>query len=236
MGNNNNNNSFSKNTFGSTIRPPLGIFGTNQHQIDAQILNSKFCATTTNNLELCYPLEDKENIRKKKIIEDRNLQIVLLLSNKNYNNNNNSDVLLISDSDQDDLSKSVDAINSFYDEIEVLMSEIGIPRSNDGIYNLSKYTLSDSEIGLLNKGLKFCPTPPLPDIGLLVRDTERFFRSAAIKLYFQNLSQKDKTDTSISDPDQYSQSANNITSPPTEAYSHPDLKPKSKWNAPVPPS
>ena len=167
--------------------------------------------------------------------EQNHCHSVELLLNKNNNSNSYPSVdLSRGNSNSCSTSEIAGSVNSYFDNVEVLISEIGIDRNIDGIYNLSDYTLSESEKSLLDKGLKFCPTPPLPDIGSLVRDTERFFRSAAIKLHFHNLSSKEDTNNAP-DIDSSSQSG---TTPPAhyhEAFSHPDLKPKSKWNAPVPP-
>ena len=178
--------------------------------------------------------EDKNIVKKNKLTEDKISDFVIIDFNKNVNNNNN-DLSFISSSsgNNNDLSDLADEINNYYSSIEVLTSEIGIPRNVDGLFNLSDYTLSESDISLLNKGLKYCPTPPLPDIGTLVRDTEKFFRTAAIKLHFHNLSTKEdnSTSASVTQP----QAEDTDIRSPVDAFSHPDLKPKSKWNAPVPP-
>jgi peptide-methionine (R)-S-oxide reductase len=55
-----------------------------------------------------------------------------------------------------------------------------------GIINLSDYSLSTDELIVLGKGLKFCPTPPTFDHGLLKESIDKFFRSAAIKIFFLN--------------------------------------------------
>ena len=172
-----------------------------------------------------------------KTAEENHSDSVQILLNKNINNNSNHDVSFFSgDSNLGTLSEIADSVNSYYDEIEVLMSNIGRDRNIDGIYNLSDYTLSESEKNLLNKGLKFCPTPPLPDIGSLVRDTEKFFRTAAIKLHFHNISNKDDSNVNNSKQDNPSQINTSQSATTHEAFSHPDLKPRSKWCAPVPPS
>ena len=111
------------------------------------------------------------------------------------------------------------------------MSQLCIEKNATCVYNLSDYTLSEPEMSLLNKGLKFCPTPPKPDSGILIRDIESFFRSSSIKLHFSNLAEKDKTATL---PDTGPVCTILIYAPKT-AFHHPALKPKSRWNAPGPP-
>ena len=218
------------------FRPTFGYFGKSLDGIHPQIQNFKFTQLVTNESQMAEEsTETKKIIDKKNKEYMKNMNFVNFMINKNCNHNNNNDVSFISDlnNDVNEVSLLVDEISSYYNKIEVLQSEIGIPRNVDGVFNLSDYNLSESEISLLNKGLKFCPTPPLPDIGMLVRDTEKFFRTASIKLHFHNLankptnSQSDTVAQTLSDePDLRS---------PIQAFSHPDLKPKSKWNAPVPP-
>ena len=225
----------SKNNFGTKIRSILDIFGTNLCQIDKQIQNSNF--KENGEMVTTQTVTRKQHTRLENIInrkhnEDKKLHIVNIVNNKNVNNNNN-DVYLSHSNDAGNMSEIVENVNDYYDHIEVLMSQVGTPRNVSGLFNLSDYTLSESEISLLNKGLKFCPTPPLPDIGTLVRDSERFFRSAAIKLHFLNLENKD---TSLNSTQvQQDQVEGSDFRSPIDAFSHPDLKPKSKWNAPVPP-
>ena len=38
----------------------------------------------------------------------------------------------------------------------------------------------------MGKGLKFCPTPPMYDNGVLKENIDKFFRSASLKLSFDD--------------------------------------------------
>ena len=153
---------------------------------------------------------------------------VYLLCNKNNNNYNG---VCTSEIESQSMFDVVSDDNEFFSNVEVLCSELCSEKNATGIYNLSSYTLSEPEQSLLNKGLKFCPTPPKPDIGILVRDLDNFFRNSAIKLHFSHLSEKDEN-SQLSDPGTDNTLA---SSAPNQAFHHPDLRPKSRWNPPVPP-
>ena len=51
----------------------------------------------------------------------------------------------------------------------------------DNVVNLSDYQLSDS---VLNLGLKFCPTPGEPHMGVIRRDLDSFHCSLKLKCHF----------------------------------------------------
>ncbi len=99
-----------------------------------------------------------------------------------------------------------------------------------GIINLSSYTLSNDEISLLSKNLKYCPTPPQTDLGCLKADIDKFFRSASLFLHFLDDKNKDNyTDSFESNPP-----GDTITPDRPAPYQHHDLKPKSGWTPPAP--
>ena len=54
------------------------------------------------------------------------------------------------------------------------------------VVNLSRRELTDSEVSLLSKGLKFCPTPSDLDRYNLRKDTNDFIRRIRLKEYFFN--------------------------------------------------
>ena len=101
-----------------------------------------------------------------------------------------------------------------------------------GVVNLSNHTLSRNELSLLSHNLKFCPTPPIFDLGELKQDVDRFFRSAS--LYLWHL--KDRSSTPNSQNSHNNSSSDDLYTssddeqPPTQApFSHPKLKPQSVW-------
>ena len=87
-----------------------------------------------------------------------------------------------------------------------------------GVVNLSSHNCSFVELTVLGKGLKFCPTPPVFDHGHMKESIDRFFRSASLKLHFMNEPELD------------------IFMQPNkeDPYSHEKLRPKSKFNPPMP--
>ena len=126
-----------------------------------------------------------------------------------------------------------DHITQYLDDVEHLLSQVTNPREVTYVHNISDHLLSEAEISLLNKGLKFCPTPPQPDIGLLVKDIEHFFRTANIKLFFSNSEKKDSLSNTAPLTQTISQTHNAVS--PLDAFQHKDLKLRSTWNPPVPP-
>ena len=58
-----------------------------------------------------------------------------------------------------------------------------------GIVNLSKYSLTNTEISVLSKGLHFCPTPGAPDIGDIMQDLDEFKRKTRLQLFFSGTTQ-----------------------------------------------
>ena len=58
--------------------------------------------------------------------------------------------------------------------------------NNPGVINLSSRVLTPSEISLLGKGLKFCPTPHMPDPGIQRTDLDGLHRSLRLISYFED--------------------------------------------------
>ncbi len=102
-----------------------------------------------------------------------------------------------------------------------------------GVVNLSSYHLSKSELSLLSKGLKFCPTPPKFDPGVIKSDIDKFFLSIKRFLHFDNPKQNltDSSDDS-DDSDTSTDSYGDSTDPPP--FQHQKLKIKSSWDPPHP--
>ena len=75
-----------------------------------------------------------------------------------------------------------------------LFNKLNNTEYTSGIVNLSKYTLQDTEISVLSKGLCFCPTPGAPDIGDIIQDLDNFKRKSRIQLFFTDPNQGSKTE------------------------------------------
>ena len=91
----------------------------------------------------------------------------------------------------------------------------------DNVINLSDYPLSQSQKEILNKGLKFCPTPGEPQMGDLRKDLDKYHRSLRTHCYF---SKREESKNS---------------GPSTGPYSDTGslkLKSKSKWSPPMGPN
>jgi len=101
------------------------------------------------------------------------------------------------------------------------------------VVNLSNFVLNDHHVSLLSRGLKFCPTPPNPDPGLLREDLDRFHTKLRQIAYFENKERNlDNTTSFISTP---------LTTTPTtmcntDAFKHHKFRLKSKWRAPAGPT
>ena len=133
-------------------------------------------------------------------------------SNSNNSNNNTDNVC-------DPSENSLEHIDQLIDTINCKFSNLSNTSVESIVYNLSNYSLSSDEQSLLELGLKFCPTPPKADIGDLVHDVDQFFRSANLKLFFQDV------DTTYA----------NTNPDPLKPFEHPSLKLKSKFNPTFPP-
>lgn len=73
----------------------------------------------------------------------------------------------------------------------------GTPRGRNGIdvggridtgtnivVNLSKRVLTDAEVSLLSKGLKFCPTPERIDVYNVRKDIKEYIRRIRLRKFF----------------------------------------------------
>ena len=84
--------------------------------------------------------------------------------------------------------------------------------------NLSSIELNEHQKSVLQKGLKFCPTPTAADKGKTKLDLDKFFRSIRLSLKFE----EEPQGPSQRLPD------------PTEPYGHKSRKLPSTYNPPVP--
>jgi len=57
-------------------------------------------------------------------------------------------------------------------------------RGHQTVVNLSQRVLTQTEVSLLSKGLKFCPTPEKIDIYSLQKDIEEYVRRVRLREYF----------------------------------------------------
>ena len=87
-----------------------------------------------------------------------------------------------------------------------------------GVLNLSKHKLSNTEIRVLSKGLKFCPTLPVIDYGKLKESIDHFFRSLSLHIYFSENNENNNPETK------------NLYEP----YGHHELKLPSTFSPPMP--
>ena len=55
-----------------------------------------------------------------------------------------------------------------------------------GVINLSNKELTYTELTVLGKGLKFCPTAIMVDHGKIKENLDKFFRSCSLRLFFSN--------------------------------------------------
>ena len=97
------------------------------------------------------------------------------------------------------------------------------------VVNLSTFQLSDKHISLLQRGLKFCPTPPAPNAGQLREDMDRFHTRMRQIAFFDNIENDSSSTTSF------------INTTPTAAinpmastvpFKNLNFKLKSSWRVP----
>ena len=70
--------------------------------------------------------------------------------------------------------------------IAITIRSVDIHRyPNQFIVNLGDYKLSEPEISILSKGLKFCPTPGYHEVSEVQSDLDHFHRQLRIKHFFQ---------------------------------------------------
>ena len=67
----------------------------------------------------------------------------------------------------------------------------------DNVINLSDHMLTIPQREILNKGLKFCPTPWEAQMGDLRRDLDKYHRSLRLKSHFKDDTAKATDGTSI---------------------------------------
>ncbi len=72
---------------------------------------------------------------------------------------------------------------SFFDKIVNINVNNKKERS---VINLSSHVLTEIERAVLEKGLKFCPTPSEPDMIQILEDLRLFFRRMRLKAYLHN--------------------------------------------------
>ena len=101
------------------------------------------------------------------------------------------------------------------------------------VVNLSDLELNEHHISLLSRGLKFCPTPPSPDPGLLREDMDRFHTRLRQIAFFDEKASNLDNSTSFNNTIQ-------VISPNTmgnfEPFKHQKFKLKSTWKAPPGPT
>ena len=91
------------------------------------------------------------------------------------------------------------------------------------VVNLSSHKLSDDEIKVLKRGLKFCPTPGEPNFGDLRDDLNKFHTRLRRQLFFSTLPEKDEEDGRPSIPSQDDD---------RDGFSHQKFREPSKWKPP----
>ena len=95
--------------------------------------------------------------------------------------------------------------------------------NNPGVINLSPRVLTPSRISLLGKGLKFCPTPPMLDPGILRTDLDGLHRRLRLISYF-------KDNEISSTPAAMDEDSLNLLS--NKPFKHQKFKPESTWWGP----
>ena len=100
------------------------------------------------------------------------------------------------------------------------------------VVNLSSFQLSEHHISLLQRGLKFCPTPPAPNAGQLREDMDRFHTRMRQIAFFDNIENNNDSNTSFirATPVLI---ANPMAS--TVPFKHLKFRLKSNWNVPTGP-
>ena len=103
---------------------------------------------------------------------------------------------------------------------------------NKSIVNLSTFNLNQDHISVLNRGLKFCPTPKSPNVGEMRDDMDRFHKRLRQMAFFEN------PEDPLLDLSTRTQNTNiqldskNLLS--FEPFKHMKFKTKSAWNPPGP--
>jgi hypothetical protein len=104
---------------------------------------------------------------------------------------------------------------------------------NKSIVNLSNFILTRDHISVLNKGLKFCPTPSKPNVGELREDMDRFHKRLRQMAFFENPEEPPlvpSTPPTVGPTPQVDEK--NLLS--FEPFKHRKFKNTSTWNPPGP--
>ena len=100
-----------------------------------------------------------------------------------------------------------------------------------GVVNISNKVLSDEEVSLLQRGLKFCPTPPCPDPGQSRDDLDSLHRRLRLMAFFDEESQ-DESLTNITQ----SLPADDRNLLSRLPFKHKKFKRESAWRGPIGPT
>ncbi len=101
-------------------------------------------------------------------------------------------------------------------------------KNERSVINLSSYVLSEIERSVLQKGLKFAPTPGEPDMNEILDDLRFFFRRMTLKAYFHESNNEDKTNFQPTLDKFLSQT--NQTGDPEDELTNNKFKPKSAFD------
>jgi hypothetical protein len=104
---------------------------------------------------------------------------------------------------------------------------------NKSIVNLSNFILNRDHISILNRGLKFCPTPGPPNVGELREDLDRFHKRLRQVAFFDN-----PEEPPLAPPTPSQGAAHQVVDKDNlhsfEPFKHMKFKTKSTWNPPGP--
>ena len=78
--------------------------------------------------------------------------------------------------------------------------DLDLDNSARSVVNLSNFQLNESHISLLQRGLKFCPTPSAPDAGQLRQDMDRLHTRMRQIAFFNNLKNNNDSTTTFNKP------------------------------------
>ena len=95
---------------------------------------------------------------------------------------------------------------------------------NQFIVNLSDYQLSEPEISILSKGLKFCPTPGYHEVSEVQSDLDHFHRATPIKTLLPTTG---KMITFLGSQSWGGPSSMRVDL--SEGFNHPKFRNKSTW-------
>ena len=106
--------------------------------------------------------------------------------------------------------------------------------ATNGVVNLSDRPLSQEEVTLLQRGLKFCPTPPCPDPGQGREDLSALHRRFRLMAHYEeiplNASRVPRPTESWLRPDA------STTRPSNLPFKDPKFKNPSTWRGPIGPA